>query len=151
MFGDKNSGTAAIAAPVMGPVGDVLISSFGDTIIVELGLHTGFELGVKVCCSSEYAPQNFHKHVLFLFSLWKAADDLLIADPIKHVLPTHDHRLATTAIKSLTITLKYKHTTTDAALGFFRASTHADPSLFSSIKDYLAVCILQIFSSDFHT
>lgn len=53
----------------------------------------------------------------------------------------HDNRLATTAIKSLTITLKYKHTITDAALGFFRASTHADPSLFSSVKDYLAVCI----------
>lgn len=52
----------------------------------------------------------------------------------------HDNRLATTAIKSLTITLKYKHTITDAALGFFRASTHADPSLFSSVKDYLAVC-----------
>jgi hypothetical protein len=32
----------------MGPVGDVLISSLGGSIIVELGLHTGFELGVKV-------------------------------------------------------------------------------------------------------
>lgn len=42
------SGTATIAAPVMGPVGDALISSFGDTILVELGLHTGFELTVKV-------------------------------------------------------------------------------------------------------
>lgn len=45
-------GTAAIAAPVMGPVNDVLISSFGNTIIVELGLHAGFELGVKVCLRS---------------------------------------------------------------------------------------------------
>ncbi|KAF8519449.1 hypothetical protein JB92DRAFT_2898687 [Gautieria morchelliformis] len=98
----------------MGPVGDVFISSLGDGIIVEFGLHTGFELGVKV------------------------ADDLLIADPVKHVIPSNDRRLSTTAIKSLTITLKYKHTLTDAALGFFRASTHADPSLFSSVKDYLA-------------
>ena len=32
----------------MGHVGDALISSFGDTILVELGLHTGFELTVKV-------------------------------------------------------------------------------------------------------
>ena len=43
-------GTAAIAAPVMGPVSDVFVSSFGDTIVVELGLHTGFELGLKVGC-----------------------------------------------------------------------------------------------------
>ena len=120
----------------MGPVGDVLISTFGDTIIVELGLHTGFEIGVKVYFSFQYHLQNFHNP----FPFWKAANDLLIADPIKHVIPMHDNRLATTAIKSLTITLKYKHTITDAALGFFRASTHADPSLFSSVKDYLAVC-----------
>ena len=38
---------------------------------------------------------------------------------------------------------------TDAALGFFRASTHADPSLFSSVKDYLAVRdYLRVASSD---
>jgi len=109
-------GTAAIAAPVMGPVSDVVISSFGDTIIVELGLHSGFELGIK------------------------AADDLLIEHPIEHhIIPTNDRRLNTTAIKSLTITLKYKHTTSDAGLGFFRSSMHADTSLFSSVKDYLAV------------
>jgi len=39
----------------------------------------------------------------------------------------------------LTITLKYKHTVEDAQLGFFRSSTHADPSLFASVSDYLAV------------
>jgi hypothetical protein len=37
------------------------------------------------------------------------------------------------------MTLKYKHTLADAALGFFRSSLHEDSSLFSSVKDYLAV------------
>ncbi|KAF8589146.1 hypothetical protein K439DRAFT_1658117 [Ramaria rubella] len=108
-------GTAAIAAPVMGPMGDAFISTFGDTIIVELGLHAGFELGVK------------------------AGNDLIIEDTVKYIMPANDRRLTTTAIKSLTITLKFKHTTSDAALGFFRSSVHSDTSLFSSVKDYLAI------------
>ncbi|KAF8511568.1 hypothetical protein BU17DRAFT_97135 [Hysterangium stoloniferum] len=108
-------GTAAIAAPVMSPMGDAILSTFGDTIIVELGLHAGFDLGVK------------------------ATNDLFIEHPLKKLIPSNDRRLTTTAIKSLTITLKYKHTTSDAALGFFRSSQHTDPSLFSSIKDYLAI------------
>jgi hypothetical protein len=129
-------GTAAIAAPVMGPVSDVVISNFGDTIIVELGLHSGFELGVKV---------NLHRlrlaHILIDLcdSCVQAADDLLIEDPIDHHIPANDRRLSTTAVKSLTITLKYKHTMSDAGLGFFRSSMHADTSLFSNVKDYLAV------------
>lgn len=41
-------GMAAVAAPVMGPVSDAVVSSFGDTIVVEMGLHAGFDVGSKV-------------------------------------------------------------------------------------------------------
>jgi hypothetical protein len=41
-------GMAAVAAPIMGPVSDVVVSHFGDTIAVEIGSHIGFELGIKV-------------------------------------------------------------------------------------------------------
>ncbi|TFK47590.1 hypothetical protein OE88DRAFT_1665817 [Heliocybe sulcata] len=108
-------GTAAIAAPVMGPISDVVMTSVGDTILVEVGLHTGFELTVK------------------------AADDLLIEHPVNHMIPIHSNKLETTAVKELLITLKYKHTVEDANLGFFRSSVHGDSSLFANVKDYLAV------------
>jgi len=108
-------GTAAIAAPVLGPASDILVSSLGDTIIVEMGVHAGFELGIK------------------------AADDLVIEHPLERLIPSKDKRLMTTAIKTMTITLKHKHTVTDAALGFFRSSVHKDSSLFSDIKDYLSI------------
>jgi hypothetical protein len=91
---------AVVAAPVMGPVSDVVVSSFGDTILVEMGLHAGFELTTKV------------------------ANDLVIDKSIKHIVPIHSKRLETTGVKVLLITLKYKHTVEDAALGFYRSSVH---------------------------
>ncbi|KUJ15045.1 uncharacterized protein LY89DRAFT_720451 [Mollisia scopiformis] len=108
-------GTAAIAAPVMGPISDVVVGSLGDTILVELGLHAGFEAAV-----------------------W-AGDEILIDKPMKKIIPVHSANLTTSGVKILTITLKYKHSVEDAALGFFRSSTHADPSLFASVSGYLAV------------
>ncbi|KIK70084.1 hypothetical protein GYMLUDRAFT_34547 [Collybiopsis luxurians FD-317 M1] len=108
-------GFAAVASPVMGPVSDLVVSSFGDTILVELGLHAGFELTTK------------------------AANDLIIEHGIKHAIPIHSSRLETTHVKVLLITLKFKHTMEDAALGFFRSSVHKDADLFSAVKDYLAV------------
>ncbi|KAJ4466868.1 hypothetical protein C8J55DRAFT_526586 [Lentinula edodes] len=108
-------GFAAIASPVMGPVSDLVVSSFGDTILVELGLHAGFELTTK------------------------AANDLIIEHGIKHAIPIHSSRLETTGVKVLLITLKFKHTIEDAALGFFRSSIHKDADLFAVVKDYLAV------------
>lgn len=51
-------GTAAVAAPVMGPVSDALISSVGDSIVVEIGLHTGFDLGTKVLYSPFAIPNT---------------------------------------------------------------------------------------------
>ncbi|KAJ7039892.1 hypothetical protein C8F04DRAFT_1085253 [Mycena alexandri] len=108
-------GMAVVAAPVFGGVGAEVLGMFGDTILVELGLHAGFELTTA------------------------AANDLLIESPIKHAIPIHSKRLDTTAVKVLLITLKYKMTMTDAALGFYRSSVHKDSSLFATVKDYLAV------------
>ncbi|KAF4616329.1 hypothetical protein D9613_008638 [Agrocybe pediades] len=106
---------AAVAAPVMGPVSDVVVGSLGDTILVELGLHGGFELTTKV------------------------ANDLVFDKTIKKVIPIHSKRLETTGVKVLLITLQHKSTMADAALGFYRSSLHPDASLFATVKDYLAV------------
>ncbi|TFK47589.1 hypothetical protein OE88DRAFT_1665816 [Heliocybe sulcata] len=108
-------GTAAIATPVMGPISDVVTSSIADSILVEVGLNAGFDLATT------------------------AADDLVFGDTTDLLLPVHSKRLETTNVKELLITLKYKHTVTDASLGFFRSSMHRDSSLFSNVKDYIAV------------
>ncbi|KAG6917756.1 hypothetical protein DXG01_001161 [Tephrocybe rancida] len=99
----------------MGPVSEVITASLGDSILVELGMHTGFELSAK------------------------AANDLVFKKPLDAVLPLHSKRLETTGVKILMITLKYKHIIDDAALGFYRSSVHKNGSLFASVKDYLAV------------
>ena len=71
--------------------------------------------------------------------LLKVADHQLIEKPLEKLFPSNDKRIQTTAVKMLTITLKSKNNLSDAALGFFRSSTHDDSSLFASVKDYLAV------------
>ncbi|RDX54676.1 hypothetical protein OH76DRAFT_1340627 [Lentinus brumalis] len=108
-------GVAAVAAPVMGPVSDVVLSTFGDTILVEMGMHVGFDLTAK------------------------AANDFVFDGAIKKIVPIHSSRLETTAVKTMTITLKYKHIPEDASLGFYRSGIHKDNSLFASVMDYLAV------------
>jgi predicted nicotinamide N-methyase len=85
----------------MGPVSDIVVTSFGDTIFVELGMHVGFDLTTKL------------------------ANDLVFDKPIKKLVPIHSSRLETTGVKVLLITLKYKHTMSDAALGFYRSSLHS--------------------------
>lgn len=91
---------AAVAAPVMGPMSDIIVTSLGDTIMVELGMHVGFDLATKL------------------------ANDLIIDKPLNHMIPIHSTRLQTTAIKELLITIKYKHTMEEASLGFYRSSLH---------------------------
>ncbi len=91
---------AAVAAPVMGPVSDVVVSTLGDTILVEVGMHVGFDL------------------------ITKAANDLIIDGAIKKAFPIHSRRLETTGVKTMTITLKYKHVPEDASLGFYRSGLH---------------------------
>ncbi|KAA1473059.1 hypothetical protein DENSPDRAFT_839482 [Dentipellis sp. KUC8613] len=108
-------GMAAVAAPVMGPVSDVIVNAVGDSILVEVGMHAGFKLSVE------------------------AANDLVFDKPIKKIIPAYDKMLESTHVKTILITLKYKHTLEDASLGFYRSSLHQDNSLFASVMDYLAV------------
>ncbi|KAK0446064.1 uncharacterized protein EV420DRAFT_1622609 [Desarmillaria tabescens] len=108
-------GMAAVAAPVMGPVSDLVVGSLGDSILVEIGIHAGFEATTKI------------------------ANDLVIDKAVKHIIPTHSKLLETTSVKVILITLKFKQTMEDAALGFFRSSVHKDPSLFSLVVDYFSV------------
>ena len=84
----------------MGPVSDVVVSTFGDTILVEMGMHAGFDLTAKV------------------------ANDLVFDGAIKQIVPIHSSRLETTGVKTMTITLKYKHVPEDASLGFYRSGVH---------------------------
>jgi hypothetical protein len=84
----------------MGPVSDVVVSSVGDSIMVELGAHVGFDLATTL------------------------ANDLVFKKPLNYVLPTHSKRLETTSVKVLLITLRHKQVVGDAALGFFRSSVH---------------------------
>ena len=87
-----------MAAPVMDPASDVIMSSLGDSILVEVGTHVGFELSSK------------------------AANDLILDKAFKKMVPIHSNRLNTTSVKELLITLDYKHTLEDASLGFYRSS-----------------------------
>lgn len=84
----------------MGPAADVVASSFGSSILVEVGMCAGFELTTKV------------------------ANDLVFSKPIKYVVPLHSDMLETTGVKILLITMQFKHTMEDAALGFYRSSHH---------------------------
>ena len=99
----------------MGPVSGAVIDTFGDSILDEAGLASGFEITTRV------------------------ANDLVIEHTIKHIIPSPSGRLHTTGIKTLLVTLKYKHTIEDASLGFYRASVHEDSSLFATVKEYLKV------------
>jgi hypothetical protein len=69
------------------------------------------------------------------------ANYLLIDKPANLLIPTHSNKLETTNLKKILITLQFKHTLTDASLGFFKAPTASDssPSLFSNIKDYISI------------
>ncbi|CAE6456570.1 unnamed protein product [Rhizoctonia solani] len=109
-------GTAAVAAPVMGPIADTAVATFGDTIAVEIGNIVAYDLGTKL------------------------ANDLIADKTAKATIPVHSARLETTSVKTILITLKFKHTVSDAKLGFFRSGTvHQDGDLFTDIKDYLSV------------
>ncbi|EJD05607.1 uncharacterized protein FOMMEDRAFT_103735 [Fomitiporia mediterranea MF3/22] len=110
-------GVAAVAAPVMGPVSDIVVDTVGTSLLVDITLNVGFSASTKL------------------------ANDLLIEHTIKHIIPAPSSQLQTTGLKQLLVTLKYKHTLEDAQLGFFRSSVHeGDPGagLFADVKDYLA-------------
>lgn len=125
---------AAVAAPVMGPVSEVVAGTLGSSILVEVGLQIG--------TSGTTTLANY----------------LVISKPIGKLIPVHSKTLETTGLKVLLITLKYKRIgLEDAALGFYRSSVHQfvilpfggtytadaedfrDTSLFATVKDYLAI------------
>lgn len=74
------------------------------------------------------------------------ADDLVFDKTIKAMIPVHSTVLETTGVKTLLVTVKYKHSREDAILGYFRSSVHdGDPSsgLFTTItetvSEYLSI------------
>ncbi|KAG9046500.1 hypothetical protein FS837_004300 [Tulasnella sp. UAMH 9824] len=68
-----------------------------------------------------------------------AVNWLLVDKPLDDLLRTHTHVLDGNSAKEILITLKYKHVTKDAALGFFRSPQHGDASILSKVADYFAV------------
>ncbi|KAF9566478.1 hypothetical protein CPC08DRAFT_814708 [Agrocybe pediades] len=109
--------TSVITAPIMNHLADVVVGSLMDTIIVEL-IDQGIQSVADVVADS--------------VSAW-------LEDTIEQAIPIHSQRLVTTATTDLKITLRYKHASTDAALGFFRSSIHKDLSITTSFKDYLSI------------
>lgn len=51
-----------------------------------------------------------------------AANDLIFKGPFDKMIPIYSSRLQTTAVKVLVATIQYKHTMTDAELGYFRST-----------------------------
>ncbi|KAG8939986.1 hypothetical protein FRC00_013366 [Tulasnella sp. 408] len=68
-----------------------------------------------------------------------AVNWLLVDKPLDDLLRTHAHVLDGNSAKEILITLKYKHVTKDAALGFFRSPEQGDASILSKVADYIAV------------
>ncbi len=108
----------------MGPVSDLVVGSLGDTILVEMGMHAGFEATTKI------------------------ANDLVIDKTVKHMIPTHSKMLETTNVKVILITLKFKQTMENAALGFFQEQC-TQVSLSRDEKRFCHSCIclgIRLFS-----
>jgi len=66
--------------------------------------------------------------------------DIGIETLVDKALLDLDSTATTESIKTIRITIKFKHTMRDASIGFFRASEriHTDTSLFTSFKDFLS-------------
>lgn len=117
----------AIAAPLLAPLGAVAAVGgaalgggiIGGTLIVEIGLAAGFAVGTA------------------------AANDLIFKGPFDKMIPIYSSRLQTTAVKVLVATIQYKHTMTDAELGYFRSTLQhkEDSALWAAhrLKDDVAM------------
>ena len=90
---------AAVAAPVIQHVTDAVVSTVGDSILVEISMHAGFDIGREF------------------------ADDLFIDEPIYSMIPSYSEKLETMSVKTMLIT-QFKHTFEDASLGFYRSGVH---------------------------
>ncbi|EJD48955.1 hypothetical protein AURDEDRAFT_112698 [Auricularia subglabra TFB-10046 SS5] len=97
-------GKAAIAAPALDPLSGAVSSSLGDTVVAQLVADAGMEV------------------------LTGHADDKLIECPPDDAMPDYaipSVKEGTGSVKTVLIGLRYKHTTTDAALGLYRSSVHS--------------------------
>jgi hypothetical protein len=112
---------AAVAAPAMGPVSDIIIGTIGDSLVVEMGMNVGF--GVSAKLADDLVRTLSAACAVFEREL-TLADVQIIGHGVNKIIPIHSKRLETTGIKTMLITLKYKHIQEDAALGFFRSSIH---------------------------
>ncbi|KAF4616779.1 hypothetical protein D9613_008641 [Agrocybe pediades] len=109
--------TSLITAPIESDVTDMFVGSLLDTILVEI-----IDEGIQTVADMVTDPVNE----------W-------LEDMIEDAIPVHSKRLTTTHARDLKITLKYKHASADASLGFFRSSIHKDLSITSRVKDYLSI------------
>jgi hypothetical protein len=115
-------GSAAVLEPAMGHVSDLVINgvieaqaTITETLLVEFALHEGFQAASD------------------------AVNDFFTSKAVKLIMHFRSPVLEAQSVKVVQITIKLQHIQEDAALGFFRGSFHRDKSLFSSVKDYLAV------------
>ncbi|KAG8915615.1 hypothetical protein FRC01_003574 [Tulasnella sp. 417] len=110
-------GTAAIVAPAISPTSDMLPGGSDAASFVTAQL---------VSAAGKEVIDN-------------TANWLLVDKPLDDLLRDHAHTLDGNSAKEILITLKYKHVTKDAALGFFRSPQHEDASILSKVADYFAV------------
>ncbi|KAG8913315.1 hypothetical protein FRC00_002637 [Tulasnella sp. 408] len=110
-------GTAAIVAPAISPSADMVPGGSDAASFVTAQL---------VSSAGKEAVDN-------------AVNWLLVDKPLDDLLRTHAHVLDGDSAKEILITLKYKHVTKDAALGFFRSPQHGDAAILSKVADYFAV------------
>ncbi|KAG9035504.1 hypothetical protein FRB95_011210 [Tulasnella sp. JGI-2019a] len=108
-------GTAAFVTPALVPIADIGGSSFVSHIAVEV-----------IGAASRTA-------------ITETGNWLVVEKPIELMLPRHSKKLITTSVKTLVITVKYKHIVDDAALGYFRSPEHKDSSMISNVADYFKI------------
>jgi hypothetical protein len=94
-------GTASIAAPALDP--SLLAGSVGDSVTATI---------VAGAATAGVAA---------------VADDVLIEEPLDNSLKNYDTAEVVEAagVRTIRVSLRFKHTTKDASLGFFRSSLHA--------------------------
>ncbi|KEP54062.1 hypothetical protein V565_022230 [Rhizoctonia solani 123E] len=95
------------SSPSYGTYRRYIVATFGDTIAVEVGNIVAYDLGTKL------------------------ANDLIADKTTKAIIPIHSTRLETTSVKTVLITLRLKHTMSDATLRFFRSGTVHQDGTFS--------------------
>jgi hypothetical protein len=98
----SQGGAAAVATPLMGPISDVVVSTLGDSVLVDVGMHTGFELSAKAA-NSAVGDKVTDKLSGPALRSWRSFTG------------NGTPGWATTGVKNVSITLMYKGIPSDAA------------------------------------